>query len=189
MRNLTWPSAAKITDWQLSVEAHTRGAPTREGVGTYARGSGARWVGSVSVAPMTLDDAATFRAFLHRLRGRGGSFLMYAPQIGTGAGSGTTTGAAAADAETFTLTSLTNSGYLVDGCWLSVTSTGQLLRAYDVTGSTVKFRPRLREALSGGASIAFGYVQGIFRLTEQTPAVPFLQAHCPGVVLDIEEHR
>lgn len=189
MRDLSWPSIGKIQDWTLAVEAHSRGMPTPGGVGTYARGSGARFVGSVDVAPMTLSDAATFRAFLHRLRGRGGSFSMYVPIRTTTVGSGTTTAAAAADASSFTLTGLTNSEILVAGVFMSVENTGQLLRAYAVSGATVSFRPRLRAALAAGAVINFGYVQGTFRLAEQAPIVPLLQSHCPGFSLDIEEFR
>ncbi len=217
MRNLEWPSVAHISSWRLSPKAHTRGAASPEGAGTWALGSGAHIVGELSVAAMTHADALTVRAFLHRLRGRAGSFLLGVPgteQSGTAAayddgtlhtdhtgytdygftsyGAATCTGAIAADASAVTLSSISESALLVPGGYMTigdVTSTGQLVQIVSVSGSDVTFRPRLRTAQSAGAAIRFGYVYGLFRLAEDTPRVSIMPAHCPGLSFPIEEFR
>lgn len=193
MRNLTFPSAAKINGWRLYVQGHSRGSTTQEGAGTFARGSGAHFVGQLSLAPMAHSDALQVRAFLHRLRGRAGSFLMTMP--GTEAKAVGTAAIAAASskgASAATLSSVTNSAELVAGAYMVIgdlTATGQLVQIVTVSGSDVTFRPRLRTAQAGGITVTFGRVQGLFQLAELAPAVPIMPAVSPGLELAIHEYR
>lgn len=191
MLELTWPTAARVNGWRLAVEAHTRGVASREGAGTFGRGSGAHLAGEVALAPMTADDALSVRAFLHRLRGRSGSFLLTVP--GTefiASGGGLTSGALAAGASSATLTGIGGTENFKRGTWAvigSVTAGGQLVRITSVSGSTMEFRPHLRAAIGAGTTALWGPVQGLFRLSEQTPIVSIRPEGCPGLVLEIEE--
>lgn len=76
MYDVAWPSTAKIAGFSLTVEAHSRGGG-RQGV--FDKGAGARWHGSLSVTAAAPADGFAFRAFLHSLRGRAGSFLLRLP--------------------------------------------------------------------------------------------------------------
>jgi hypothetical protein len=80
MQNLTWPPAAKIADHEVTIQAHSRGAATRGGHYFFERGPGARWRARLEVPAMRTSDALTFRAFLHALRGRAGTFLLALPR-------------------------------------------------------------------------------------------------------------
>lgn len=193
MRNLAWPAAAHVTDWTLYVEGHTRGTAREAGAGVWGRGSGAHFMGQISLAPMTHADAFSVRAFIHRLRGRAGSF--YLPIPGTeflAEGSGTLAAGVAAGASTATLTGLINSAELVAGAYAVVgdlTTTGQLVQIVSVSGSDIVFRPRLRAAHLTGVAVAFGKVSGLFRLADSVPAVAITAAGSPGLYFAIEEFR
>lgn len=89
MKNRYWPRTAKIRNWGMTVTAHNRGAANSGGHYAFARGSGARWMGSLEVVPSRPADGQAFRAFLHSLRGRGGTFFLrlpatHAPRIVSG---------------------------------------------------------------------------------------------------------
>lgn len=83
MKLLDWPSVAKLQAWSPAVKAHTRGAAGAGGHYNFTRAPGASWVASLTLAPMCTADALQFRAFLHRLRGRSGSF-WFAPPLDKG---------------------------------------------------------------------------------------------------------
>lgn len=79
MRQRTWPTFAKIKQWALSVAAHSRGDTGFGGGHFFERGPGAQWRGSVEVPAMCTAEALEFRAFLHGLRGRSGTFYLPVP--------------------------------------------------------------------------------------------------------------
>ena len=79
MRDATWPAAAKIRNWSLAITAHSRGDTGTGGHYAFERGPGAMWTGRLDVPPMCSEDAAEFRAFLHSLRGRSGTFGLPLP--------------------------------------------------------------------------------------------------------------
>lgn len=76
MRLQTWPTSAKIVEREIGIEAHSRGVDQPGGASNHAIGTGARWVGGITVAAMVAATALSFRAFLHSLRGRSGSFML-----------------------------------------------------------------------------------------------------------------
>ena len=218
MRSLTWPAAARATEYQLSVTGHTRGAPNREGVATFSRGSAARIVGRVSTVALSIADGLAFRAFLHRVRGRAGSFYMAIP--GTGYGIATTSvvytdgtrytdgtaysdaleptkglamlsAAASAGAETVSLESVVGPA-LAAGQWCALgdlAAGGQLVRIVGVSGSTITVRPRLRAALADGTAVRFGGVQGLFRFPAAPPPLSFRNSVVSAAEFEIEEAR
>lgn len=191
MLNQAWPSAAKVDEWSLLIEGHTRGAASREGAATWSRGQGAHWVGRLSVLPMITADALKFRAFLHSLRGRSGSFLLPIPGVqGVTLGSRTLAADIAADASSLTLSS--SHASFVAGAYFTLGALGtdgQLLRVVSVSGTTVTFRPRARVAFTAGAAISVGPVSGLFRLAESTPAIPLRVGRSASFGFAIEEFR
>jgi hypothetical protein len=190
MQNVAWPIAAKVSEWSLTIEAHSRGGEGRGGHYAYERGAGARWRGSLEVLPMATADACAFRAFLHSLRGKSGTFLWAIPAA-SAAISGTLTASASAGAETITVSSAVSGAvqcgpgaFLVVG---DLTTTGQLVRVTGKAGSVLTIRPRLRAAYASGAAVSVGRVRGRFRLDQETPAVPLTGHRSHAVELDIAE--
>jgi hypothetical protein len=199
MRLQAWPSAAKIVSQQFAIEAHSRGAVLPSGIEGFERAPGARFTGQISVAPLSLANAFAFRAFLHSLRGRGGSFLLplgsWLEATRTGGAAETSTLAAAGSAGSETLSITLSSGVtLAAGRMIYVgnpATTGQLFRVIDATvGATivVTVRPRVRITLASGATVRWANTTAPVRLTGSTPAVPITigQRSMP-VSLDIEE--
>lgn len=80
MQNVPWPTAAHFTLNTLDQMAHSRGGASAGGDYSFERGPGARWQGALEVPPMANTDAFAFRAFLHSLRGRAGTFLLPIPR-------------------------------------------------------------------------------------------------------------
>lgn len=197
MREAYWPDFVKVADWQLTVVAHSRGGEGQSGHYNYARGPGARLIGSVSVVPMATADALEFRAFLHSLRGRGGTFLMRPPykpgnrraiytdgkkyDDGTVytdtvvAEEGALAADAAADAATINVGTLSGSTFMAPGRFLRVGplgSGGQLVRVVSLAGNIATIRPRLRNAYPTGTVICVGRPLAEFRINGEVPAVP-----------------
>ena len=217
MRNQTWPAAAKIRDWSLGIVAHSRGDTGAGGHYEFERGPGAKWSGTISVPPMTTANALAFRAFLHSLRGRSGTFYLTMPSHAiaadtcTNRSSGLTRftdctrfsdGTQFSDAWTATAFSL--SGTLTSSADAGATSVklskigalaagdtlligGQLLRVISISGFDVTVRPRLRSAVTGGTAFSAGAVAGLFRLTTDAPIVPLVNGRSLDVTLEIEE--
>lgn len=79
MRGLVFPRFAKITSGEPVIEAHSRGHKGDGGHYAFGVGGGARLVWNMTVAPMCTVDALKFRAFLHGLRGPGGTFALALP--------------------------------------------------------------------------------------------------------------
>lgn len=185
MRLQTWPAAAKLSRWAFTVSAHSRGLSGAGGHYRFERGGGARWTGNVQIAPMVTADALAFRAFLHSLRGRSGTFYFTLP--GRMSPISTTLSASAlADAATVQVSSASNIGL---GDYMTVYSIGgtQLVRVTSKSGTTLGIRPRLRAAASNGAAVEAGSVTSVFRLAADAPNVACLQQRCREITLDIEE--
>jgi hypothetical protein len=81
MRHREWPAFAKLRSQSIDVGAHSRGGENRGGHYAFERAPGARFLGTVAVPPMRISDALRFRAFLHSLRGRAGSFRLRMPSV------------------------------------------------------------------------------------------------------------
>jgi hypothetical protein len=217
MRNQPWPEFAKWSGQLPTVEAHSRGG--RGAFGHYSHGiaGGARVTWSLNIVPMVTSDALRFRAFLHSLRGSGGTFRirMPAPRVAGGVVSGLqgysdatlhsdgtpfsdtidsgvaveTTGTTSGAASAGAQ-SMTVSGITaVVGSWLMVvTANGpQLLNVISVSGGTVGFRPALRAAVSSGATVNHGPVTAAFRVIGNVPAVPLIVLRSKGFSLECEE--
>lgn len=216
MRKRSWPIAAKYTGELPAIEAHSRGGQGAFGHYSFGIGGGARVVWTLNIVPMNTSDALKFRAFLHSLRGSGGTFVitMPAPAVAGGAVSAPTgysdttlhsdgtpfsdyidtsvmtvsegTVAAAASGAT----SLVVTGFTpVAGAWMTVTTAAglQLVRVSSVSGSTATIRPALRAAVSASAAVRHGPVDGTFRLIGNAPAVPLIVTRSKGFSLECEE--
>lgn len=79
MRLIPPPASLKYNQFSLRISAHTRGATPESGHYSFERSPGARWVGSLSILPRPLSDAADIRGWIHSLRGRSGSFYLAIP--------------------------------------------------------------------------------------------------------------
>jgi hypothetical protein len=191
MQNVVWPIVAKVAPFVLTVAAHSRGDTGRGGQSLFERGPGAQFKTTLQVVPMLAADALKFRAFLHGLRGRSGSFLLSVENTTTGAAVGTITAAAAADADSVTIDAgLAASSLVKVGAFLLIgmeTGTCQLLRVVSKSGTTLGIRPRLRAQYGSGSPVTAGRVVGKFRLNQDTPQVPLTGQRSATVSLDIIE--
>lgn len=217
MRAVPWPSVAKIAEHKLDIAPHYRGGESRYGHTSFEIGSGAHFAGVLSVVPMRSADALTFRAFLHSLRGQAGTFglaLYYVggalvpaspggvslPLTGVSGYSDTTEYSDGTEYADGTITETTLSALAAaDAATVSVTSAsgiavgriisinGQLCRVVSVDGTTVGIRPRLRAAAASGALVTFNGAVGLFRLDDETPAVPLIVGRSLPVQLKIRE--
>lgn len=210
MRDVAFPAFAKWRGGLPSVEAHSRGGAGLFGHEAYELAGGARVVWSFEVVPMNTSDALKFRAFLHLLRGTGGSFTINTPLANrsatrtvmgysddtlhsddtpysdSGAVSyGTASGSASAGATSLTVTGFTPT----PGEWMQVeTATGnQTVHVATVSGSTVTFRPALRAAVASGAFISFGGAPITMRIVGATPVVSLVNGYSKPLTLDCEE--
>jgi hypothetical protein len=216
MRNRTWPITAKYTGELPIIEAHSRGGQGAGGHYNFGIGGGARVTWSLNIVPMNTGDALKFRAFLHSLRGSGGTFgiTMPAPSVAGGAVSGLqgysdttlhSDGTPFSDtidtsvmqlsegtvaAASTGATALVITGFTaVAGAWMTITTAAglQLVRVTSVSGSTATVRPALRAAVSASAAVRHGPVTGIFRLIGNPPAVPLIVTRSKGLTLECEE--
>lgn len=188
MQNVFWPPAAKISTYSLNVRAHNAGGAGRGGHYAFTRQPGEQWVGSVTVPEMVTTDALVFRAFLHSLRGKGGSFLMPIPGRALPF-SGTIAADAAVDAESITASSAFAAA-VNPGDWVAlgdVQSSGQLLRITSKSGTTLDVRPRIRNAIASGTAIVGGTVYGRFRLDQDTPPLPLRLGRSSEITIQIAE--
>lgn len=185
MRNRSWPITAKYTGELPVIEAHSRGGQGSFGHYSFGIGGGARVVWTLNIVPMNTSDAVKFRAFLHSLRGSGGSFDITMPTISGGALQTGTVAAAASGATSLVVTGFTP----VAGAWMTVTTAGgsQLVRVTGVSGPTATIRPALRSAAAASAAVAQGPVTGTFRLIGNAPAIPLIVTRSKGFTLECEE--
>lgn len=211
MQNVEWPSAAKVAGFSLAIEAHSIGGANRGGHSFFGRGPGARWRGSFDVVQMPTETALQFRAFLHSLRGKGGTFLFALPSSGigrksmfsdgteftdstafsdiwVGGFSGELTADAAKGDDSIIVDSMSASIAVVGGyITLDDPSTGQLLRVVAIDGATLKVRPRLRKAFLSGTAVAVGRPVGKFRLDQDVPAVPLNGQYSSALTVQVIE--
>lgn len=189
----TWPSTAKLSDWRITIDAHSVGSVGRGGDYSFEKSTGARWVGSVEVAPMVSSNALTFRAFLHSLRGPTTAFAFTLPGAVRATGPTTAlvaTSALSAGATSMIIGTIADATRVLAGEWLYVGTypNGQLVQIVSVTGgTTLAFRPALRAGYSVGAAVSIGNVTAAFRLRGQTPRVPLISGQSRSVRVEIEE--
>lgn len=210
MRNVSWPAFAKVADKVLHVRPHSRGFGSVTGFGVFEKGPGARWAGVFSVPAMCAENALRFRAFLHSLRGRAGSFsftfrsepAITAPAIytdGTRYTDNTTytdivtaigalTASAAKGAETLTLDGTGGVSVSVgDFATIGDGAAQQLVRIVSIDGAEYGIRPALRSAAPSGTTIDFANVTGEFR-TKNAPAISIVQGgRSQPIDVEIEE--
>lgn len=188
----TWPTSAKIREWAISPEAHSVGAAGRGGHYSYERSAGAKWGGSVEVAPMVSNDALTFRAFLHSLNGHNyfGLKLPGAVYAASPATALVATATAAGDTS-LVIGTISDAARVIAGEWVYVGTypNGQLLKIVSVSGgTTLTVRPRIRAVHSIGAAVTIGNVTAAFRLRGQVPRVPLIPGQSRSFRVDIEEY-
>lgn len=93
----------------------------------------------------------------------------------TARATGTLTGAASAGATQITISGDTDSELLAVGAFMVIGNLedgGQLVRITAVSGGTVDFIPKLRAAKDSAEAVQIGNVLGLFRLDQETPAIP-----------------
>lgn len=208
MRNVSWPAFAKVADKVLHVRPHSRGFGSVTGFGVFEKGPGARWAGVFSVPAMCAENALRFRAFLHSLRGRAGSFsftLRSEPEVaaiytdGTRYADGTTytdivtasafiTADAAKGDEVVTIDGTSGIPLTVgDFVRIGDSATGQLVRVVAIDGYDYGIRPALRSAATAGTAFEFANVTGEFR-TKNAPAISIVQGgRSQPIDIEIEE--
>ena len=185
-----WPDAAQVTTWNFQIKAHARGGPDGLGQKSFGVGSGARWVGSLSIAPMALADAFAVRAWFHALVGRSGAFLMPLPSpaayAATSLYQGTLTATGALQGASFQWGEATAQvGHF--GVIGPDDETGQLVQIVGVLAPVVDIRPRLRQSYAIGALFRGGKVRGRFRLAKGAPPIPIRDGRSSGFQVEIEE--
>lgn len=208
MRNLALPAFVKFRDKTLGVAAHTRGLAEPGAAPRLTTGRGARWVGSLDIVPLVRAEAFALRAWLHRMRGQAGSFLLQLsePIVGdltrytdtTTFSDGTTfddnEGATflisdvAAGASVIVSTVAVEIGTIVE---IGDGSGFQTVRIVGSSGSApavnLTVKPAIRRAMTG-ATITTAGVRLPLRLAGEAPAVPIVPGgRSAGVRIDIEE--
>jgi hypothetical protein len=217
MRLREWPTKAKVRTWTLAIAAHSRGDTGAGGHYSFERGPGAQWRGQLEIPPMCSADAVEFRAFLHSLRGRSGSFYLPTPSrnvAGADPCTNRTTGRTQfSDCTRFTdgkqfddtwtggvISGTLTAAVAADAASFAVSSaTGlqvgdflllnnQLHRIVGISGTTVSVRPRVRTAVANGAAWQVGPVTALFRLMTEAPIVPLVPGRSTAVQIDVEEY-
>ena len=145
------------------------------------RHSGARWSATITIPAVKREDAEYWNAFVLRLRGRFGSFLLGDPNAATPRGSASATpGTPLVDGASQTGNELaidgcptSATGYLKAGDYIQIGS-GSTARLYKVledvdtdgTGSaTLNLWPDLRSSPADNASVIVSSAKGVFRLS------------------------
>lgn len=144
------------------------------------RHQGQRWEADISLPPMSRADAETWAAFLLRLRGQYGTFLLGDPANATPRGSAATApgtplvngGSQTGDELDIDGIPTSGSDYLKAGDYIQLGSgaTSTLHKVLeDVTidgsgGATLNLWPQVRTAPSDDAAITVSGAKGVFRL-------------------------
>lgn len=174
---LSLPTAGGIRSVRLGMmDVVAVGASPFTGQQQVQQHAGQWWDADIGVTPGKRADAEEWIAFLGKLKGRRGTFLLGDPAAtsprGTIAGTPVVDGAHAARAATLALRGLTVGTTLLAGDYVQVGS-GATTRLHknlsnataDGTGKmTLDIWPDLREALSDGAAIVTSSAKGLFRL-------------------------
>lgn len=143
---------------------------------------GQRWEADIELPPMKRADAEAWIAFLLKLKGRWGTFLLRdtvsGTPRGTWAGSPLVNGAHAANANAVALDGLTPGATVSEGDWIQF-GTGASTRLHKSLSSatangsgqvTLDIWPNLREALADNAAVVTSNAVGTFRLANNTRA-------------------
>lgn len=165
MKNVPWPTTAKVLPPQLNIEADSRGGASLGGHAKFERGPGALWRGKLDVVPMRVVDALDFRGFLHSLRGRGGSFLFTIP-------------ADVPDRYEVRKTRFTDGTTFSDGTsftdsWIATVASGRLTAAVDAGAASLTINAALaaQNVVKVGAFLVVGDPESggqLFRITSVT---------------------
>lgn len=145
---------------------------------------GQAWEGELDVVLHTAAEAAAWEAFLARLHGKFGTFLMghvlHAGPRGSAPGAPVVNGAGQTGNQLNTRGwTVSQSGILLEGDYIQVGS-GATARLYMVVqdansdgsgDATLEIWPRLRESPADGATVVTSNPQGVFKLGDNVPAV------------------
>jgi hypothetical protein len=186
------PGFREITVRPQSAVADSRSPFTFDG--QIQEHQGQMWAADVSLPVLSNADSGDWEAFLYKLNGRQGTFLLGDPVRATSRGSASTTpGTPTADgAHTIRTNALsiatglgTTTGYLKAGDHIQIGS-GSDAHLYavlddvdlDASGdATFDIWPKLRAALSGGETIVVDSAKGLFRLSQNE--LPFTRQPGP----------
>lgn len=140
------------------------------------------WQVSGSLPPMSRTTSGPYRAFVTKLKGQLGSFLLPMPEtapLGVGGGTPIVNGASQ-DGDELDISGAPTStaGWLKAGDWLQLgsgatTRLHQVLDDVDTDGSgeaTINIYPSLRSSPANGASVVINNCKGLFKLDSE-PAV------------------
>lgn len=188
----------------LSVSSVSMVATTRSpftGAQTVFAHSGQWWELQVSYPPMRRDQAEAVIAFLLKLNGQEGTFLIDvggAVPAGAGGGSPTVDGGSQTGNELDVSTSLTNqTDWLKAGDFIQI-GTGSAARLYKVLDdvstdgsgdATLTIWPSIRngDAPTNGASIVVSSAVGLFRLKDSLTSWSVDQARRYGITFAARE--
>ena len=161
------------------------------------RHQGQRWEADISLPPMQRADAEQWAAFLLRLRGQYGTFLLGDPNAATPRGSASTTpgtpvvNGASQTGDELNIDGLPVSatGYLKAGDYIQLGSGAtatlhKVLQDVDSNGSgeaTLNLWPKVRTAPSDNATVTVSNAQGNFRLASNETMWDIDQASIYGI--------
>lgn len=161
------------------------------------RHQGQRWEADITLPPMKRADAEQWAAFLLRLRGAYGTFLLNDPQSQTARGSASTTAGtpvvngASQTGDEINIDGLPASatGYLLAGDYVQF-GTGAARTLHKVLENvdsnadgeaTLNLWPKIRTAPSDGSSVIVDNARGIFRLSSNETMWDIDQASIYGI--------
>ena len=138
----------------------------------------ALWTATLSLPPMMREQAANWEAFLMKLHGRKGTFLLGDPDAKTIQGGATTSatlnGAIAVGAETISIdtnnANMTNVFKAGDYIQIGTAASAKLHMIVDNTNSdgagvaSCNIEPAIKEVASDGAAVDYTEAQGVFRM-------------------------
>lgn len=167
------------------------------------RHQGQRWEADISLPPMLRADAEQWAAFLLRLRGAYGTFLLGDPNGATARGSASTTpgtplvAGANQTGDELNIDGCPTSatGYLKAGDYIQV-GTGasaklhKVLEDVDTDGSgaaTLNLWPKVRTANADNAAITVSSAKGVFRLASNETSWDINQASVYGITFGAVE--
>jgi len=167
------------------------------------RHQGQSWEADITLPPMKRDDAEAWNAFLLRLRGQYGTFLLGDPNGATPRGSASTTpgtpvvNGAGQTGDELNIDGLPVSatGYLKAGDYIQLGSGAtatlhKVLEDVDSNASgeaTLNLWPRVRSAPSDGATVTVSNAKGTFRLASNESSWSVDQASIYGITFGAVE--
>ena len=195
---LTFPTHTGVASVQLTASVATSMSESPFTFGQQVvRHAGERWSATISLPQMKRADAEYWNAFLLRLKGKFGTFLLGDPSAATPRGSASTaSGTPVVKGASQTGNNLIidglpadTSGYLLAGDYIQLGS-GSTSRLYKVledvdtnaTGeATLNLWPDLRSSPSDNASVVVSNAKGVFRLASNETAWNVTDASIYGI--------